>query len=102
MLDAMVVMPNHRHAVIHLGTDPVVARTPDLSDVMRWFMIRTTHDYTLGVRAEGWPTFPGKLWQGGVYDHIFRSGSELDKVRAYIDSNSGEWSDDEYNQPEPV
>ncbi len=52
-LDAAVVVPNHFHAIIHLGTDPTCASIPTLGDVIRWFKIRTTYDYTIGVKAEG-------------------------------------------------
>jgi REP element-mobilizing transposase RayT len=43
-LDAAVVMPNHFHAIVHLGTDPDLETAPSLSTVVRVFKRRTTYD----------------------------------------------------------
>jgi putative transposase len=102
MLDAVVVMPNHVHAAIHLGTDPGSSERPRLGDVMHWFKTRTTYDYILGVKSEGWPRFPGRLWQKKYYDHIISSDRELDRVRAYIEGTPDKWTDDEYHVHEPA
>lgn len=97
-LDASVVMPNHFHAIIHLGTDPDENTTPKLGDIVRWFKIRTTYDYTIGVKTENWPRFPGRLWQQKFHDHIIRDERGLERARAYIEGNPGKWADDEYHQ----
>ncbi len=98
LLDAMVVMPNHLHGIISLGTDP--DRTsrgdaPSLSEVIGWFKSRSTHDYILGVKADGWPRFRGKLWQEAFYDHIIRSERALERIRTYIAANPSQWERDE-------
>jgi REP element-mobilizing transposase RayT len=97
-LDAAVVMPNHFHAIIHLGTDPTRGTVPELGDVVRWFKIRTTYDYTIGVRTEGWPRFPGRLWQQQFHDHIIRDERGLERARAYVEGNPAKWEDDAYHQ----
>ena len=96
-LDAAVVMPNHLHAVLHLGTDPATVNAPSVSDVIRWFKIRSTYDYTIGVKTEGWTRFPGRLWQQGYYDRIIRDDATLQRAREYIEANPRKWADDEYN-----
>jgi REP element-mobilizing transposase RayT len=96
-LDAMVVMPNHLHAVIHIGTDPEVTSTPSLPQLLHWFKNRSTYDYILGVRLEGWPRFRGKLWQDGYFDRIVRNDRELERIRGYIEANPAMWADDEEN-----
>jgi REP element-mobilizing transposase RayT len=96
-LDAMIVMPNHLHGVIHIGTDPEVAAPPSLPKVMHWFKSRSTYDYILGVRMEGWPRFPGTLWQDTYYDRIVRSDRELERIRTYIEANPAKWAEDEEN-----
>ncbi len=96
-LDAVVVMPNHFHAVIHLGADPDIDAIPNLSDIVGWFKKRTTYDYTLGVKTDGWPRFPGRLWQEEFYDHIIRDERGLERIRAYIEGNPGMWAEDDYN-----
>lgn len=96
MLDAAVVMPNHLHAIVHLGTDPGASRESPLSDVVRWFKIRTTYDYTRGVKTGGWERFPGRLWQERFYDHIIRTERELEHIRNYVASNPARWNEDDY------
>lgn len=99
-LDVMIVMPNHVHGVIMiLSTDPleIDPSTPKLSQIMRWFKTRTTNDYILGVRTEGWPRYPGKLWQTGFYDHIVRDEPTLERIRSYIAANPSRWPWDEEN-----
>jgi putative transposase len=97
LLDAMVVMPNHIHGIISLGTNPERASHggPTLSEVIGWFKSRSTHDYILGVRTDGWPRFRGKLWQETFYDHIVRSDRALDRIRAYVEANPSQWERDE-------
>src|SRR5665811_1642994 len=54
LLDLMTVMPNHVHGLLAIGTDPNDDSRHSLSDIMSWFKSRTTHDYILGVRTQGW------------------------------------------------
>ena len=97
----MVVMPNHLHAVIHIGTDPSIS-TPPLGKVIHWFKSRTAYDYTLGVTNYGWTRFPGRLWQERYYDHIVRNDRSLEQVRSYIEGNPGKWLEDEHNPHMPI
>lgn len=102
VLDAMVVMPNHVHGIISLGTDPERSTdngNPPLGDVIGWFKSRATHDYILGVRMDGWPRFRSKLWQESFYEHIIRSERALERVRAYIDANPSKWEQDDNYMP---
>lgn len=97
LIDAAVVMPNDIHAIAHHGIDRGTCQESPLSDVVRWFKIRTTYDYTLGVKSEGWERFPGHLWQERFYDHITRTERELEPIRNYVAGNPARWNEDEYN-----
>jgi len=35
------------------------------------------------------------LWQRGFYEHIIRSETELQEIRAYIADNPAKWREDE-------
>lgn len=70
---------------------------PSLSEIIRWFKSQSTRDYILGVHAEGWPSFPGRLWQQGFYDHIVRGEQSLNRIRSYIASNPSRWESDEHH-----
>lgn len=100
LLDAYVVMPNHFHGLLFLGTVPEEQGSTallTLSDVMGWFKGVTTNDYIRGVRTDGWHRFSGRLWQQNFYEHIIRSDTELDRYRAYIDANPSQWEEDADN-----
>ena len=112
-LDAMQIMPNHLHGIIvvcEVGTAPRGrpfsmpgngrAQGPSpttLSDVMERFKSLTTKRYIDGVRAQGWHSFSGKLWQRSYHDRIIRNETELIKIKSYICSNPREWDADENN-----
>ena len=99
-LDAVVVMPNHMHGILLVGTMadvPGETRLPSLSRIIQWFKGQSTNDYMVGVRIDGWPRFEDRLWQKGYYEHIIRSDREIDRIRDYIHGNPSNWRDDEYN-----
>ncbi len=90
---ALVVMPNHIHAVIVLSpTDGGHALS--LADVVRCFKTFTTRQYIIGVRRYGWPPFAGRLWQRNYYEHIIRNERSLDRIRQYIADNPAQWARD--------
>ncbi|GIV75828.1 MAG: hypothetical protein KatS3mg050_0222 [Litorilinea sp.] len=114
--DAFTVMPNHIHGVLWLTepertggdapndrTDEALpkAHSPSLPEIIQWFKSLTTARYRHGVVEQGWPPFPGKLWQRSYYDHIVRRDEALNRIRQYIRDNPQRWSMDRYN-PESV
>jgi REP element-mobilizing transposase RayT len=114
-LDSFVVMPNHLHFIIWLGTpldrsednekskqssEADNSVQPSLPEIMQWFKSLTTAKYRHGVNTLDWPAFPGKLWQRSYYDHIVRSDEALYAIRSYIHSNPQRWLCDRYH-PQP-
>jgi putative transposase len=93
----VVVMPNHIHGLICLGTDPDHEAGLPLSKVVGWFKSITTTDSRRGVALDGWPRFPGKLWQEGFYDHIVRTDAALRRIQRYIAANPANWANDDYH-----
>jgi REP element-mobilizing transposase RayT len=56
--DAFVVMPNHVHGILMLGTMTGIPHTtdpPDLSRVIQRFKGQSTNDYVRGVHECDWP-----------------------------------------------
>lgn len=100
-LDEHIVMPNHVHGILRLvpprAGQGVCAYT--LGDVITWWKSQTTAAYARDVREEGWPRFPGRLWQRGFYDRVLRNDGELVHGRAYILRNPAAWDRDP-NNPE--
>lgn len=92
ILDSFIVMPNHVHAIVMLGTDP----DPDspvcsLSRVVQSFKSLTTVTYTRGVQAGEFPPYERTLWQRGFHEHIIRNDRSLEAIRAYIEANPARW-----------
>jgi len=112
-LDQFAIMPNHFHGIIaipgihHVGADPCVG--PDssiqrgepagspLPKIIQWFKTMTTNAYLQKVKNNGWPPFPGKLWQRNYYEHIVRTEEELGRIREYIFYNPAKWAIDREN-----
>lgn len=89
-LDAFVVMANHFHAIVFLGTDPGTASPGvTLSGIVQSFKSCSTVEYTRGVRAGRLPAFDRVLWQRGFYDRTLPHQRALDAACAYIESNLG-------------
>ena len=109
--DEYVVMPNHFHGIIHIvGADQRVHPisdnnqlgqsykiAPTLGDIVNWFKTMTTNEYIRGVKQNGWPPFPARLWQRNYYEHIIHTEDELNRFRRYIADNPANWQTDEEN-----
>ena len=80
VLDAFVVMPNHVHAVLMLGSDTGVT----LGEVVR----RLKAASTLLIHHQGLLDF---AWQRNYHEHIIRSDESLLVIRRYIASNPQMW-----------
>lgn len=89
MLGAMVIMPNHVHAII--GLDPLNSpNRATLSEIVRgWkaFTARTINE------ARGMVT--ARLWQRGFWDHIIQNDKERHWIETYIKENPLRWTVDQ-------
>lgn len=109
-LDAMVIMPNHFHALVVISNVPVGAdlcarpakllpsdSLPSLSQIVQWFKTMTTNDYFHEVKSGNWPAVSGRLWQRNYFEHIVRRTRSLDRIRNYIVENPKRWEFDREN-----
>jgi putative DNA methylase len=73
-LHAFVVMPNH----VHMLVTPAVVATQWLGPLKGF----TSHqaNQVLGTRGTA-------FWQDESYDHLVRSKTEFERIRAYIEQN---------------
>ena len=129
LLDASIVMPNHFHGILILTDNgrgescirpactcpdgdaadpqnegdhkdrPYGTLPGTLGRIVQAFKSITTHQYIHGVKQNGWPLFPGKLWQRNYYEHIIRDESSLHHIRQYIMDNPVKW---EFDRENPV
>jgi REP element-mobilizing transposase RayT len=103
-------MPNHVHGILVLGkaakedrdeADRDGATVPteamSLSTIIQRFTTFTAHEYGKGVAAEGWPHYPGRLWQRRFHDHVVHHERELAAIREYIANNPAQWELDGEN-----
>ncbi|MBT2556658.1 transposase [Hymenobacter sp. ISL-91] len=70
------IMPNHVHAVVSLAED-----APLLADTLQ-----RLKGYT-ALQANKLLNRTGQFWQRETYDHIVRSGEEMQRVVAYVVNN---------------
>ena len=76
-------------------------REVSLSRIVQWFKSMTTNDYVQRVKKDGWPPFPGRLWQRSYHDRVVRDGDELLAWRRYICNNPPNWETDPENLSTP-
>ena len=67
-----------------------------VSELVRWFKIKTTNHYIRGVKTQHWESFPGKLWQRSFRDRIIRTEAEWNTLRHYILHNPARWEVDTF------
>jgi REP element-mobilizing transposase RayT len=114
-IDAFTTMPNHFHGIVIINHPPDAKRNveaalrgrpekghphrgaPTLGDIVDWFKTMTTNGYIRGVKTEGWPPFPGRLWQRNYYEHVIRNENEMNLIREYIQINPAKWAFDKEN-----
>jgi putative transposase len=90
-LDAHIVMPDHIHAIIILGTNPHVETAKSIPDVIRDFKTRVNRSWPAGVRRGLWPAYEGRLWHRSYNDQLIQHEAHLETVRAYILANPDRW-----------
>jgi len=87
-LDQFVVMPDHLHAILFLGTNARrETATESLNTIIGSFKSLTTLEYATGVHSGIYPPFDRVLWQRSFHDRIIRNQRDLDIARRYIENN---------------
>ncbi len=79
------------------GVAPTDEERMSLADIVHRIKSWTTKLYSVGVKQNGWETFPGRLWQRNYYERIIRNEDELSRIREYILENPVNWDEDRYN-----
>lgn len=90
-IDTHIVMPDHLHATLHLGTNPAVAAAQSVPDLVRVFKLRVMKSWPRGVKERGWARYDTYLWQLSYHDTLIRNDRHLDLTREYILGNPGRW-----------
>ena len=81
-VDKFVVMPNHVHGILILGTEKT-----DLSVVIgqyKSFVSKQVHTFDVGCR----------VWQTSFHDHVIRNQKDYERIWLYIEGNPARWSED--------
>lgn len=107
-LDYFTVMPNHIHGIILVvgagfprpgipfrpvgGETPPLQKNFSLSTIIGYFKHQSTKQHN-----ELGQTLGAKVWQRGFYDHIIRDDDSLNRIRAYIETNTLRWQFDREN-----
>jgi REP element-mobilizing transposase RayT len=89
-LDAFVVMPNHVHGIVFIGTDPDLD-PPSLSRVMQVFKSMSAVEYGRGIQSGTFPPVDRALWQRSFHDRSIVSTKVLEAARQYVAANPTRW-----------
>jgi len=90
-IDTWIVMPDHLHAIIVLGTNADRDPNTSIPELVRTFKMRVMRTWPQGVRLRGWTPYETHLWQRSYYDTLIRNDAHLETTRAYILTNPGRW-----------
>jgi REP element-mobilizing transposase RayT len=89
-LDAMIVMPNHVHGILHIGVSNDRS-DPSLSRVMQVFKSETAVSYGRGICEGRFRPVGRALWQRSFHDRILRDEIALEQARRYVADNPMAW-----------
>lgn len=90
-IDTHLVMPDHVHALIVLGTNPRVDTADSIPDVVRRFKLRVVRAWPKGIAQHGWPRYDTHLLQSSYHDTLIRNDIHMEKTRQYILANPARW-----------
>ncbi len=86
-LDPIVVMPDHVHAIVFLGTDQSIsAEDARRTQIVQSLIFGEDRIYP-GRQAGQLSPYDRMLWQRGFHNQILRNDRELEQARIYIESN---------------
>jgi len=102
-LGAFVVMPNHFHGIITIGSNkyntrrdakPRVstfgAQSNNLASIIRGFK----SSVSINTRK----IIPSFGWQARFHDHIIRDFDSFHRIEQYIQNNPGKWTKDKFSK----
>jgi REP element-mobilizing transposase RayT len=90
-IDTNIVMPDHVHAIIVLGTNPAVDTTDSIPDTVRRFKLRVMRSWPKGIAEKKWDRYDTHLWHPSYYDTLMRNDTHLERTREYILANPARW-----------
>lgn len=89
-VDKFIVMPNHVHAIVILGTDDRKP-LPNISTIIGQYKAVVTKS----IRN----IYPGMIvWQRSFHDHIIRNQRGYEQIWEYIENNPKKWKEDCFYQ----
>ena len=89
-----------QHARLNCRKPEEEGREVSLSilDLIARFKSLTTTQYIRGVKESNWKRFNKRLWGAKFHDHVIRTESALQSIRAYIQNNPRKWELDRLNK----
>jgi len=102
-LDAVVIMPNHIHAIIAIHAVGVIHELPLRNDTKhrRTMLIPKIVGYVKmnsAKRINQSRNMPGaRVWQRNYHEHVIRNEADLARIRKYVANNPRKWDTDRQN-----
>ncbi len=86
-IDKYVVMPNHVHMIVIIGSGTGEGKNPDLNQIIGLYksaVTRKIHDTDHDLQ----------VWQRSFHDHVIRNQKDYERIWCYIDTNPMRWDKD--------
>src|SRR5690606_36301472 len=97
-LDLWVVMPNHLHGLLVLtdsSNQPACSAQPPFQRTVGHLVNRFKGAVTRQARQH-LAASDARIWQSRYHDHIVRNEPELNRIRAYVETNPSRWDSDTF------
>jgi len=93
MVDSFVIMPDHVHGILLMGTDPNIEAGVSVPDIVGWFKVCMRSTYRKQVKDGMWLPYQAQLWQRSFNDRIIRNDREFEQIHDYIEANPARWQE---------
>jgi REP element-mobilizing transposase RayT len=103
-LGEFVVMPNHFHGILFIGSNEFNSNINDDEDYKNQFgpqsknLSSIIRGFKSAVTVQARKINPEFGWQSRFHDHIIRNPKSYDVISQYIIDNPKKWGDDEFNK----
>ena len=86
LVDYYAIMPDHIHFILFFNDS---SQNRPLGQIIGAYKSIVSNKWLNICKSKG--ISMGKLWQERYYDHVIRNDTDLNQVRAYIDTNPDRW-----------
>lgn len=106
-MGAFIVMPNHFHAIIIIGTNEFNSEDIFINSPINKFGPQSANLASIVGGFKAAVTKKARLhnsdfaWQASYHDHVIKNGESYDTITNYIINNPNKWEEDRFYSSKP-